>query len=137
MHAKVIELKFLTNLVSTLDQRIDTLNQLGKLFKDVCDNNKDSIYHIWINKFHDEISSAFQHNKWFTKEFVLLSLNNWSVELTDNNLKKWIDKYRTKDCSDKTIAIIMAGNLPIVGFHDFICAFTLNYNCLINLSSDD
>ena len=137
MHAKVIELKFLTNLVSTLDQRIDTLNQLGKLFKDVCDNNKDSIYHIWINKFHDEISSAFQHNKWFTKEFVLLSLNNWSIELTENNLKKWIKKYRTKDCSEKTIAIIMAGNLPLVGFHDFICAFTLNYNCLIKLSSDD
>ena len=38
-------------------------------------------------------SSAFQHNKWFTKEFVLLSLNNWSIELTENNLKKWINKF--------------------------------------------
>ena len=137
MYAKVIELKFLTNLVSTLDQRIDTLNQLGKLFEDLCNNKKNSIYNIWIKKFQIEISSAWQYNKWFTREFVLLSLNNWSIELSENNLKKWIEKYRTKDCSKKTIALIMAGNLPLVGFHDFVCAFILNYNCLIKLSSDD
>ena len=137
MHAKVIELKFLTNLVSTIDQRIHVLSQIGKLFKDVSENKDDSVYNFWVEIFQDQIISAFQYNSWFTKEYILLSFNNWSKELNENNLQSWVKNYNIKDCSNKTIAIIMAGNLPLVGFHDFICAIALNYNCLIKLSSDD
>ena len=54
--------------MSTLDQRIDTLNQLGKLFKDVCDNNKDSsLSYFGLINFIMKFPLAFQHNKWFTK----------------------------------------------------------------------
>ena len=120
MHAKVIELKFLTNLVSTLDKRIDTLHQLGKLFKYFL-NKKRFSYEFWLESLRTN-HLAYQYNNWFTKEYIFLSLNNWSKELNKNNLISWIKKYNTKDCSDKTVAIIMAGNLPLVGFHDFICA---------------
>jgi hypothetical protein len=123
--------------MSTLDQRIDSLNELGKLFKYVSNNNRDSVHEFWVEKLQEQITLAFQYNSWFTKEYILLSFNNWSKELNKNNLKSWVKNYNTKDCSDKTIAIIMAGNLPLVGFHDFICAVLLNYNCLIKLSSDD
>ncbi len=137
MHAKVIELKFQTNLVSTIEQRINVLHKLGDLFRDISVNKKKSIYKKWIEKYNKNIISAYQYNNWFTKDNILLSLKNWSNELTSKNLSSWIYKYRTKDCSNKTVAIIMAGNLPLVGFHDFICATLLNYNCLIKLSSDD
>lgn len=137
LHAKVIELKFLTNLVTTIDQKIDAFHKLGELFKDISDESKDSLYQEWIEKFNKKIVSAYQYNNWFTKDYILLSFKNWSKELVDKNLSFWINKYEKKDCSNKTIAIIMAGNLPIVGFHDFICATILNYNCLIKMSSED
>lgn len=137
MHAKVIELKFQTNLVSTIEQRINTFHKLGELFRDISEHKKNSIYKEWIKKYNKNIISAYQYNNWFTEENILLSLNNWSKELTSKNLSSWINKYQIKDCSNKTVAIIMAGNLPLVGFHDFICANLLNFNCLIKLSSDD
>ena len=137
MHAKVIEILFQTNLVSTLEKRVDTFHKLGELFKNISEGKKESLYKEWSDKFSEAITSAYQYNNWFTKDNIVLSLKNWSKELNDKNLFSWIKKYNTKDCSDKTVAIIMAGNLPLVGFHDFICATLLNYNCLIKLSSDD
>lgn len=137
MHAKVIEILFQTNLVSTLEKRVDTFHKLGELFKNISEGKKESLYKEWSDKFSEAITSAYQYNNWFTKDNIVLSLKNWSKELNNKNLFSWIKKYNTKDCSDKTVAIIMAGNLPLVGFHDFICATLLNYNCLIKLSSDD
>ena len=137
MHAKVIELKFLTNLVNTLDKRINALSQLGKLLESLCKSKKDSSYDFWIKKFEKQIILAHQFNNWFTKDYIFLALNHWSKELCENNIILWTKQYEIKDCSDKTVAIIMAGNLPLVGFHDFLCAMLLNYNCLIKLSSDD
>ena len=137
MHAKIIEKIFLTNLVKTINQRIDAFNKLGKLFSDISHKNKDSIYKQWVTVFDKKIKEAYQYNNWFTKENCLLSFKNWSKELTTIKLSKWIDNYNLKDCSNKNIAIIMAGNIPLVGFHDFICANILNYKCLIKMSSDD
>ena len=121
----------------TISQRIDTFTKLGKLFSDISRQNKDSVYKKWVTIFDKKIKEAYQYNNWFTKENCLLSFKNWSKELTTIKLSKWTDNYNLKDCSNNTIAIIMAGNIPLVGFHDFICANILNYKCLIKMSSDD
>ena len=96
MHAKVIELKFQTNLVSTIEQRINVFHKLGDLFRDISVNKKKSIYKKWIEKYNKNIISAYQYNNWFTKDNILLSLKNWSNELTSKNLSSWIYKYKTK-----------------------------------------
>ena len=121
----------------TLKKRINALNHLGKLFEELCNSKKNSKYDFWIKKFEKEIIVAHQYNNWFTKEYILLSLNQWSKELSKKNIISWIKEYNIKDCSDKTVAIIMAGNLPLVGFHDLLCAILLNFNCIIKLSSND
>ena len=123
--------------MDTIDKRINAFHKLGELFKDISIQSKNSVQQEWVNRFNQEIETANQYNKWFTKEYLLLSFQNWSKELNKKNLCLWIDNYSLKDCSKKTIAIIMAGNLPMVGFHDFICSTILNYKCLIKLSSDD
>ena len=57
--------------------------------------------------------------------------------LIKTNLNQWLSKYNLKDTFRKNIAIIMAGNIPLVGFHDFICVFLAGHNSIIKLSSND
>jgi len=123
--------------VTTIDQKIEAFNKLGELFDDISSQKENSKYNEWITVFNKKIKEAYQYNNWFTRNNCLLSFKNWSKELTTEKLSKWIDNYNLDDYSKKTIAIIMAGNIPLVGFHDFICAKILNYKCLIKMSSDD
>ena len=51
MKEKMKKLNFLTNLVNTLDKRINALSQLGKLLESLCKSKKDSSYDFWIKKF--------------------------------------------------------------------------------------
>ncbi len=123
--------------MTTIDQRIEAFHKLGELFYDISSKKENSKYKKWITVFNKKINEAYQYNKWFTTENCLLSFKNWSKELTTLKLSKWLNNYELKNCSKKTIVIIMAGNIPLVGFHDFICAKILNYKCLIKMSSDD
>ena len=68
---------------------------------------------------------AWEKNKWFTKEFVDLALRNIVNEyLHQDKLRGWVNHYKLDDnISPKTIGIVMAGNIPLVGFHDFLSVF--------------
>lgn len=82
---------------------------------------------------------ARQQNAWFTKEFVDLAIKN-IVEnfLQKDLLEKWIDQYKIEEnIQPKNIGIIMAGNIPLVGFHDFLCVFISGNKAVIKPSSKD
>ena len=69
---------------------------------------------------------ASQENGWFIPEFIDLSVQNIvSQFLVENKLKNWVKQYalheERKDI--KTIGLVMAGNIPLVGFHDFLSVF--------------
>ena len=68
---------------------------------------------------------AFEKNKWFTEEFINLSLKNISTQFLDKDkLENWVNHYHLDDnIEPKNIGIVMAGNIPLVGFHDFLCVF--------------
>jgi hypothetical protein len=82
---------------------------------------------------------AFEKNKWFTEEFVDLSFKNISDQFLDwEKLQNWISFYHLDDnISPKKIGIVMAGNIPLVGFHDFLCAFISGHHQHIKLSEKD
>ena len=82
---------------------------------------------------------AFEKNKWFTEEFVNLALKNISTEFLDTGkLKAWINHYHIDDnISPKQIGVVMAGNIPLVGFHDFLCVFITGHHQQIKLSEKD
>jgi len=76
-------------------------------------------------------------NKWFTKENIWLSINAIVSEFLDaEKLVNWLEEYEVKPV-EKNIGIILAGNIPLVGFHDVLCAFVLNAPTQIKLSSKD
>ncbi len=82
---------------------------------------------------------AFEKNKWFTEEFINLSCKNISTQFLDaQKLKTWIDYYHIDDnINPKKVGIVMAGNIPLVGFHDFLSAFITGHHQHVKLSEKD
>jgi hypothetical protein len=83
------------------------------------------------------LKKANDHNGWFTIENIRFALKNWSEALHDEKIKKWLSNYNINSGYDKTIAIIMAGNIPLVGFHDFISVLLSGNKVLVKLSTND
>ncbi len=83
------------------------------------------------------ILNAITHNKWFTKEDIIYNLKHWSNLLTTENINTWIKDYNFKEENPKTVAIIMAGNVPLVGFHDFLSVLISGHKTLVKQSSKD
>ena len=109
-----------------VDERLNVLLELH----DVISNESGD--------FPQVIDRAYQQNKWFTVENIRLALKNISGKfLNESKLKQWISAYPLKDANPKTIGIVMAGNIPLVGFHDFICAFMSSNRVMVKLSSKD
>jgi Acyl-CoA reductase (LuxC). len=78
-------------------------------------------------------------NSWFTEEFVNLATTNIVKEfLQKEQLLNWVHHYRLDDnIQPKNVGIVMAGNIPLVGFHDFLCVFISGHKQIIKLSSKD
>ena len=83
------------------------------------------------------INEASVKNPWFTKENIDISLKYWSKELTDKKLKSWLSSYKIPDDKSNTIAVIMAGNLPLVGFHDLLCVLITGQKLAVKFSKND
>lgn len=82
------------------------------------------------------INRQVSYNGWFTKENVRKSLLNLGNQLTEENLSNWTASYGFSDAS-KRIGLIMAGNIPLVGFHDFLCVVCSGNKAVCKLSSND
>jgi acyl-CoA reductase-like NAD-dependent aldehyde dehydrogenase len=125
-----------------LQQRINAFLKLGKFLSQFSSEGfkkKATVEHndLFFEGFKHQIKLAQQYNGWFTKENVIFALNGWSNQLTKSNFNKWTSKYEFKNEPLKTIAIIMAGNIPLVGFHDFLSVLISGQKVLVKQSSND
>jgi hypothetical protein len=82
------------------------------------------------------INRQVSYNGWFTKENVRGSLLNLGNQLNYSDLLNWSSSY-TFSNKPRTIAVIMAGNIPLVGFHDFLSVLVSGNKIVAKLSSDD
>ncbi len=111
-----------------LQQRISLMVQLGKY---MLSNNEE-----WLaikNK-------AARDNAWFTEDFVNLSISNIANHfLQEEKLLAWISQYDIKQTvvAPKNVGLVMAGNIPLVGFHDFLCVFISGHQQTIKASNKD
>ncbi|WP_300439820.1 acyl-CoA reductase [Christiangramia sp.] len=85
----------------------------------------------------EKINAAIHYNGWFTRENIIFSLQQWSEALTHQNLKLWLGEYDLSNSGGKTVGIVMAGNIPLVGFHDFLSVLVAGHKVLVKLSSND
>ena len=113
-----------------LKQRINAFVALGNYLKQIAVKKNDA-----------EIEEIFQRveaeNGWFTQENLKFALNSWGEALSEKNIKQWVSAYQIKETKPQKIAIIMAGNIPLVGFHDFLSVLISGNKVLAKLSSND
>lgn len=118
---------------------LEAFVKLGTFFSDylALKRNDSTFSTSWEKELDQIISSAKHHNGWFTEENMLFALSSWSDLLTSANLEKWLANYDLSKNKTKKVAIIMAGNIPLVGFHDFLASLITGNSVLVKLSSND
>jgi hypothetical protein len=80
---------------------------------------------------------ARNENSWFTKKSIESAFRGLCHFLKSDNLRHWLSSYSLGTADPKTIAVVMAGNIPMVGFHDLLCVLISGHNIMIKLSSKD
>ena len=87
--------------------------------------------------FENLISLSQSHNGWYTPENVHFAIQSWATALTEDNLDQCISNYTFVDNKPKNIGLILAGNIPLVGFHDFLSVLISGNSVRIKTSSND
>ncbi|MBS9765955.1 MAG: acyl-CoA reductase [Flavobacteriaceae bacterium] len=126
-----------------LSERIKAFSELGLFLSQFNDNelNKNikidsSLNQNCFEALQMQIKRAHEYNGWFTTDNLLKAIKNWSKALTEDNLKKWTNPYRFENTT-KTVAVIMAGNIPLVGFHDFLSVLISGHKIVVKQASND
>lgn len=111
-----------------LQERIQLLARLGEYML-----NKDEEW-LAIQE------RAYRENAWFIPEFIQKSVEQIAQNyLNASLLKDWAAQYNVQDepKNPRIIGVVMAGNIPLVGFHDFLCVFLTGHPMVIKTSSKD
>lgn len=120
-----------------LVERIDTFVQLGKFISGLKDENPTFMLEE-LEVFKIKIKEAEQKNNWFTQENVLISLIALSEQLRIENFDAWLTPYNLSNTEDnKRVLLVMAGNIPLVSFHDFLSVLISGNRVIVKLSSND
>lgn len=126
-----------------LNMRVGSFVQLGKIFNYLGESKQWDGFHLGINKqefddLNQAILTAKIHNAWFDEINVRLAFKHLALMLKEDGLKTWVSEYSIpNNLSDKTVALIMAGNIPMVGFYDLLCVLISGHKAMVKLSSDD
>jgi hypothetical protein len=88
----------------------------------------------------DLIKNGHLINPWFTPENLRQAIVNLGESMAVEKLEKWMNTYKGRFNNRKTangVGVVMAGNIPLVGFHDFLCVLMSGNRLIARLSSDD
>lgn len=126
----------------TLEERKNVFAELGKFLSQFSENgnieNPDVLYNeLFFSDFENLIALSQSHNGWYTPQQVYFSIRSWSDALTKENLDKWLSPYDLSGVEPKTIGLILAGNIPLVGFHDFLSVLISGHHVIVKTSSND
>jgi uncharacterized protein YbcV (DUF1398 family) len=105
--------------------RINAFVSLGQSLQQLSDDD-----------FQTLTEKVARENPWFTKENVRMAIHGVVKLLDKPNLEKWLSQYQFKEESKK-IALVLAGNIPMVGFHDLLSVLISGNVAVIKLSSKD
>ncbi len=128
--------------MATLEQRFKAFVKLGEFFRNFTKTSSDNLSSVdnsneWNSKFESAITLAGHKNGWFTRKQVMFAISTWAEKLNEKNLNEWLLPYPLENNAHKTVAIIMAGNIPLVGFHDFVVTLISGNRVLTKCSSND
>jgi hypothetical protein len=126
----------------TLETKKSVFVELGRFLSQFSEDNTIKKPEVvkndpFFDDFIDLIKLSQSHNGWYTPEQVYFSIQSWASALTEENLNQWLAPYSIETPKPKNIALILAGNIPLVGFHDFLSVLISGHNVLVKTSSND
>lgn len=116
---------FLKKEILTTKQRLEAFAELGAIL-----SSPDE-------QLTDLINSARQYNAWFTPESTANAVSAIAGMLKKESLEKWMSIYNVSSRQSYSVGLILAGNIPLVGFHDILSVLITGNKALIKLSSQD
>lgn len=111
------------------------LTRLSQYIKDFLNKNQED-YNDNDSDFELLLKRSEIENPWFTIENQKFALKQWTDLLTEENIADWLKEYQISKTT-KRVGLILAGNIPLVGFHDVISVVLSNHIPVIKLSSKD
>ncbi len=119
----------------TLEERIESFSELGRVLRDSIAGKIPG--HSAL--IEDKITGQQYRNPWFTPENVRMAIQSIAMELTMENLVKWTGNYPGLAANEKkgTVAVVMAANIPLAGFHDYLSVLIAGFNLIARTSSRD
>jgi hypothetical protein len=123
--------------MSVYQDRFQAVVELGNTFQSfITENKANTGFSEAFKPLENLITLAGHKNGWFTRENVLHALEQWVALLRTSTLEQWMSGY-SKPSKTPKVFIIMAGNIPLVGFHDYLTAYLAGANIIIKASSND
>ena len=109
-----------------LEDRLNAFVKLNQVLSELSAFEQDEI-----------ITQAANNNRWFDTSNVEQALAGL-IHLTEPvKMEAWLTGYNIQSAKQKIIGLIMAGNIPLVGFHDLMCVLLSGHKAAIKLSSQD
>ena len=125
-----------------ISERIEAFVSLRLFLEQFQDSNTSQSNHHLNEKFHSDftrlIANAHIENAWFTPAHVRTSIKGICSFLHQDKLEEWCTHYHISEKNtNKRIVVIMAGNIPMVGFHDMLSVLISGHQFIGKLSSKD
>lgn len=126
-----------------LTEKIKILFKIGNILEHLGEQKDWPGFDCGLNQSEYEnlaelVERVHVYNGWFTADSVRQAFLGISEWLKEDHLADWVANYSIKDnAKPKRVAIIMAGNIPLVGFHDFLSVYLSGNIAVVKLSSDD
>lgn len=129
-------------MISTI-KRKEAFIKLGEVLMSFGKTNQNS-----NSSFHDTnqlaldqaIGKSADNNPWFTHKNIVQAITAIAHNLSENQIDDWLSRYDPELLMpeiQRTIGVVMAGNIPMVGFHDLLCVLMSGHKLIAKLSHDD
>jgi len=143
--AKLQSKPFINKLLMLQNEKKQSFIALGRFlnqFSEAENTRNESVLgnDLFFDDFIKLIQLSQSHNGWYTPEQVYFAIQSWANALTEENIDKWLSAYEADfetNKKERTVALILAGNIPLVGFHDFLSVLITGNKTLIKTSSND
>ena len=109
-----------------LSARIEAFQQLGQVVKNLSPAELQNLY-----------DQSVRENAWFTYANISMALHAIGQSLSPEQLTRWTSSYMLEPSKIRNVGVAMAGNIPLVGFHDFLCVLIAGHRIVIKPSSQD
>lgn len=84
------------------------------------------------------IRRACEANGWFTPDDIRRAVAALCDEMLQPHLlEAWLRRYPLPVSTPRRVLVVMAGNIPLVGFFDLLCVVAAGHRCLVKPASKD